>query len=1327
MPPSPRPSLVASQYHQLPESPKAVRAWTAAASIVGAVGAVGVSVAGAGAGNHAGGSGATGVVVAGAEAAALRVQLHALKTEVSRLRHEVPPPPAAGEPQAKGLLRKLRIREAESVQLGQRLRATEHAIASEKRAAAAAETKHQGELGALRAEVATLEAALACAISDGAPPLDRVAGEDAAPSHYTLSSNTSRGGWAAAGQGDTFPAMERCSHAMAMQAELQQERVRLRLCLELQEGLCHEQEERIRVLEAQGTQPPSPSLPPASLTSLPSAHLRQSHTAANGPVGVSADAAAWAVASDSTATATATSLAKAVAVASERAAAEAAARVAVEVRAEAESRALAAAEAEAFGRSDLEMKARAAAEGAKRVAEEAQAKAEAVAASANHRCAHAEARLAEAEARVADAHRLAGEQQAAHLHAARLHSEVERRVCQAEARATSAEDRAAAAVAHCHADVLAVEAVGRAVNVALATVAAAEAGENAAHAALVDAREAAAAEVRAQEAEARLAAAEAGAEAATQAASREQLSRAIVEALLEGRDRLVEAGDLAATELAAAHWRWRREAAALRIQATWRRLHGGRSCILAAAEKRIASDVFGAALEEAEAAFTTLQVEQRSVRDVLVVELVMGDAASAKAHEAAAGALMRLETERAQLAKLAAEQLAEQEQQHAAQLQTHQERLAAYAEQAKSALKREEAARLDAEQQVEQAARQLNAERARQVGAVEAEWAERLANTEAQRAEQIHTLAQQAVGLEAQWEARVGRLQQKVAELTEERQKAAAGAAEQAQELDALQQQMAHEQSKLGEEQSALVCGLEALRADLEAAAQERINLVSQLEATRAQAEEARQDAAMARAEACTSAELLAKLEASLGQQTAALVVSRALESASRERAAELTAHFTEERRALRAAQEATAADAASQASRATAVVEAATAKESSARAEAASAHAQIAHLQSAAAAREHDLEAATAIVEVKALGLHEVTSLAVEALDRLEEATVAREAEVSTAELEADEESLCWQEEALAAKEELTSAKEELASLNEEMACLRAEAEARESDAATRLAGASEAAVIIVEAAEREEAQASELEVKEAMDVANTTVGAAAPRASETASSGVVVAATEALAAAEDEIARLMQERIRRAQAYATLEAKFASVQAARLDETGELLRRCDAAEDAVKREQAARTDAERMWSMELEEERWGRREEVALKQAEIDRQSDALRLAQLDLVFKQAEGELVREVPEVSLATLHADTGPAAAEASVTSRGQQLRADERVKFTANDKITAVVTPVTIVARSRRAPSRLVGTPPIDEGTASMATSPAAAKPKRGLRSRCPNESLQA
>ena len=43
--------------------------------------------------------------------------------------------------------------------------------------------------------------------------------------------------------------VEQRSQAVAVQAELQEERVRLRLCLELQENLCREQEERIRTLE----------------------------------------------------------------------------------------------------------------------------------------------------------------------------------------------------------------------------------------------------------------------------------------------------------------------------------------------------------------------------------------------------------------------------------------------------------------------------------------------------------------------------------------------------------------------------------------------------------------------------------------------------------------------------------------------------------------------------------------------------------------------------------------------------------------------------------------------------------------------------------------------------------------------------------------------------------------------------------------------------------------------------------------------------------------------------------------------------------------------
>ena len=85
----------------------------------------------------------------------MRVKLHALQSEVARLRNEPPspsPPSASDKPQATALLRKLRAREAHAAQLTLHIEALEAKIAADRRSATERDSAHEGELKAVRSQ-----------------------------------------------------------------------------------------------------------------------------------------------------------------------------------------------------------------------------------------------------------------------------------------------------------------------------------------------------------------------------------------------------------------------------------------------------------------------------------------------------------------------------------------------------------------------------------------------------------------------------------------------------------------------------------------------------------------------------------------------------------------------------------------------------------------------------------------------------------------------------------------------------------------------------------------------------------------------------------------------------------------------------------------------------------------------------------------------------------------------------------------------------------------------------------------------------------------------
>lgn len=358
-------------------------------------------------------------IVSGSEAAALRVQLQATKAELARMRQEAPPPPTAlDHPQMRALLRQLRLRESQAAALSERLRVAEGALSDlTEREAKLGSPARESSFASLTDELHAVEVAL----------VQRTAKAPADTQAAAQNVGT-----------DSLATVHHRQQHVVLQTELQQERRRLRICLELQESLCREQEERIRVLEQK------PSSRDEPLVAWPSPPEAES-------------GAAWRTASEMREEARAEAAA--------RVAAEAATRTAAEATAAAEGAARIAAEAEAESRAQTALRSAEAAEALARAQSEAKCAADATAAEAREAMLVAEAKAAaEAQARVA----ACGEASAAVKRADEAHAQaISRAMEEAEARTR--------AIRSLQAEVAARVAAEARVEAALATVAVHEA------------------------------------------------------------------------------------------------------------------------------------------------------------------------------------------------------------------------------------------------------------------------------------------------------------------------------------------------------------------------------------------------------------------------------------------------------------------------------------------------------------------------------------------------------------------------------------------------------------------------------------------------------------------------------------------------------------------------------------------------------------------------------------------------------------------------------------------------------------------------------------
>jgi hypothetical protein len=146
-------------------------------------------------------------------------------------------------------------------------------------------------------------------------------------------------------------------------------------------------------------------------------------------------------------------------------------------------------------------------------------------------------------------------------------------------------------------------------------------------------------------------------------------------------------------------------------------------------------------------------------------------------------------------------------------------------------------------------------------------------------------------------------------------------------------------------------------------------------------------------------------------------------------------------------------------------------------------------------------------------------------------------------------------------------------------------------------------------------------------------------------------------------EVVRLHSERAERTKVHSVLEGRYATAQVARLNETGELTRRCEQAEDEARRAQLAATQRERELSDALEAARLEHREELAAAQRDLDWATDALHLAQIELdaarlLSDQAPSQHEGRSAERSIA---ARTAIRTTDANISSRDKyNARVDE-------------------------------------------------------------------